>query len=160
GVNVIKRDTEAYLGNHRDQTAGTAGTSVHLEGPLEIAARSSGQLWAFSLAGLVMDTVKVPVSPVAQPEFTGPSLPSSPETPAPIGVGLAGAVGINLVTDTTAAYVNDDATVDVYEVKVTSDDSTRMISATGGLALAVQPKTTVSAMFAGALSVNTLTLTT
>jgi hypothetical protein len=160
GVNVINRDTEAYLGNHRDQTPGTAGTSVHLEGPLEIAARSSGQLRAFSLAGLFMDTVKVPVSPVAQPEFTGPPLPSSPETPAPIGVGLAGAVGINLVTETTAAYVNDDATVDVHEVMVTSDDSTRMISATGGLALAVQPKTTVSAMFAGALSVNTLTLTT
>src|SRR5262249_32921023 len=84
GVHLLNRDTEAYIGNSRDQAAGTAGTSIHLDGPLEIAASSSGELWAFSLAGVFTNNPDLPATPEPEPGFIGP-LPEPPEGSAETG---------------------------------------------------------------------------
>jgi hypothetical protein len=158
GINVINRDTEAYFGNSRDQTAGTAGTSIHLDGPLDVAATSTGELWAFSLAGLFLNNPDLPEDPVREPGFIGP-LPA-PLMPDETGIGIAGAAGVNMITEVTAAYINDQGTVDVHQIDISADDATRLVAANGGLALANQTGATDSGMFAGALGFNSLTATT
>ena len=70
--------------------------------------------------------------------------------------GIAGAVGINFITDTTRAYIHDEGVVDVHEANLSSDDASRLVSATGGLAIANQSGADNSGTFAGAFSLNQL----
>src|SRR5262249_30197154 len=89
-----------------------------------------------------------------------PQTPPEDKDSAKTGIGIAGAVGINFITDTTMAYIHDEGVVDVHEANLSTDDASRLAPATGGLAIANQSGADNSGTFAGAFSLNQLNGTT
>ncbi len=154
-VNDVTRDTEAYVGapsNSTPPALGSAATVIDATG-LDLDAENTGNLLGVSVAGAIVDPNLA--SKTSTATATGP-LP----TKLPVAVGIAGAVGINDVTDTAESYINDLGAIDLAQgdLKLTSENDTRILAVTGSVSLAALNMLTIG--LAGSVSVNTLNATT
>ena len=173
GVNVVVRDTKAFIGADAASAAGTAGTSITASGPIDVTATNDGGLWTATLAGAVIDQQK-PTPPPTADELIGQNAPgkaqqllgTKPPSVVPTkteqllgtgtndsGLGLAGDISVNVLVDTTSAAINDTGTV-TSDGAITVD--ARSDTAVWSLAGAVAIVTTTgdSKGIAGSVSVN------
>jgi hypothetical protein len=154
-VNQITRDTEAYIGAPAGSTPSpAAGTVIDATG-LSLSAENTGLFLSVAVAGAVIDPN------LAKKASTGSVAGANAGLkPLPVSVGVAGAVGINEVTDTAESYINDDGAIDLGQgnLDILSDNDTRILAVTGSVTLAALNMITVG--LAGAVSDNTLDATT
>ncbi len=157
-VNFVTRDTEAYIGAPSMATppvVGNAGTVIDATG-LSLDAENTGNLLGVAVAGAVVDPELASKTSTGQVAASiGPA-----NRPLPVSVGVAGAVGVNEVTDTAASYINDNAPIDLAQgdLKLSSLNDTRILAVTGSVSLAALNM--ITAALAGSVSQNTLDLTT
>ncbi|MDN5759540.1 MAG: hypothetical protein L0H59_13590, partial [Tomitella sp.] len=114
---------------------------VNVTGNVVIRAQTDGQIWAFAVAG-TMAGADSPAKKQPEDPLDGVSLPilfgdvAPARGPPKTGLGIAGAVGINIVDDTTLAYLTA-ATVHAGDLTVKADNATWLLSITGGATLAL-----------------------
>jgi hypothetical protein len=154
-VNYLTRDTEAYVGALAlsfPPVPGNAATVIDATG-LSAQAENTGNILGVSVAGAIVDPA------LANKASTGSTLGVTASR-LPLSVGVAGAVGINEVTDTAESYINDNGSFDLGQgdLKLTSVNDTRVLAVTGSVSLAALDLLT--AALAGAVSLNTLDATT
>ena len=190
-INVVSRMTSAYIGAVYDpraasNTPGNGGTSVLSRGDVSLAAKTTGNLWVFAIAGsFVKDDEKDPAAnangqapdpdPATDTDDTyGPGLdfikylfedpPAGPGNPAPAlpgkpktGLGVAGSLSFNYVgKQDTLAYINDLGTITAHNLAVSADDDSGIISVSGSAAFAFAKGQDSSKGIAGALSFNSI----
>ena len=176
GINNIHRKTRAIVGdvstlddpnatasgkssvydlNEYDFLGAAGGNKVDTD--IDVRAKSDGELWAFTVAGtLVKDG-----TPTASGSGTKAG-PSKMPTQAPAGgqattgLGIAGAVSINLVEDDTLGYINDSGSLTADDVSASALNDVGVVAATGGVAVTLSSSSNGKA-FAGAFSLNLLT---
>ena len=152
----MTRDTESYIGDSASSTppsVGNAGTVINATG-LSLDAENTGNLLGVSVAGAVIDSDLADKASTGkavdgstnsgsatgnQPGSTGtPGITKPASTVLPLAVGIAGAVGINEVTDTAESYINDNGAIDLAQgdLTLTSENDTRILAVTGSVSLA------------------------
>ncbi|WP_245841074.1 LamG-like jellyroll fold domain-containing protein [Puniceibacterium sediminis] len=160
GVNVIERDTIAFIGASPEESAAPAGIATITVDRLDIDARADGNLWVFAISGsLVTNQTKDLVTDPEDP--TGPLiLPEGAKFGADVGptsggFGISGATAINFVTDTTLAYIDTAGTISTSTARIAAENLTEMVVATGAASLnldtntaATSGSTTVAGVFA------------
>ena len=112
-VNQVTRDTEAFIGAPSSPTqsaVGNAGTVIDATG-LSLDAENTGTILGVAAAGAFVDPNLANKASTGSVQST--LLPQAP--PLPASVGVAGAVGVNDVTDTAQSYINDKAPIDLAE---------------------------------------------
>ena len=136
-VNYVTRDTESYIGDSAGSTppaVGNAGTVINATG-MSLDAENTGNLLGVSVAGAVADPDLANKDSTGQviSGSTTPGVPAPASTSLPVSVGVAGAVGINEVTDTAESYINDNGAIDLAQgdLKLTSENDTRILAVTG-----------------------------
>jgi hypothetical protein len=150
-LNLVRRNTSAYIGLHESETTGTTPTVISAGGNLTVRAENTGFNNNFALAAAFATPAKPgdEVEPAA-----GVDAPEQ-RTPAKTGAGYAGAVLVNVTLDTTAAYINDvhraTPQITAQTVTVEAHNDTTTIAWAGGLAI-VTSGTSSSTGVAGALS--------
>jgi hypothetical protein len=141
-INDITRKTIARLG--QDLSEEDNGKTVKVENIAHVSALSTGSLHAFSLAAAVQSSRPAENS----------------EDSDSFGLGVSGAVGINMVdTETEALIVGlDDSanTAGSGDIAVTSLDDTYMFSLVGAVALMLPSSEGGKAGLAGAFAMNSL----
>ena len=78
GVNVVSRDTEAYIGNAIGQGPGSAGTVVRADGPINITTQADTAFWTASLAAAVTTEEPPSDAPIQRPISTSATRPRRP----------------------------------------------------------------------------------
>ncbi len=133
GVNVVSRDTEAYIGTGYSGgtllAAGNANTIVTAAGPIAIGATTTGNLWSAAIAGtdaassssnnntIPGNGVLKQYAPTQLLQFMGLSQLGSDPVQTNFGaddssLSGAGAATINVVTEeNTRAFINDTGTI-------------------------------------------------
>ena len=170
GVNVISRDTEAFIGTGYDSSGnllppGVSGTVINAAGPIAIDATTTGDLWSAAIAGAVAtpsdssspsDALLAQNAPTKAQQLLGISSGGSDPAQTQLGAGsnlgsgagksevslsAAGAATVNIVNqENTRAFINDTGTI------------------SAGQALAIESKADSSTWaLAGSLAVNTST---
>ncbi|NOY98599.1 MAG: hypothetical protein GXP40_05255, partial [Chloroflexi bacterium] len=164
-VNIISRDTQAYIGTAYGLAPGTAGTDIFAAGPVTVSATSDGALWTAAVAGAgtsqappeqeVVDNERIKTAPSKAQKTLGETGNSSQNLK--IGVGIAGDVAINVLLDDTYAYINDTGTVHTDDaLTLSSSNDTAIWSLAGGVAISLRgDKTSVG--IAGSISANAVT---
>ncbi|MCG6951721.1 MAG: hypothetical protein LJE90_05065, partial [Betaproteobacteria bacterium] len=168
-VNLLDRDTVAFIGNDAGLPAANAGTSIDVSGSLTLDAQASGDMYTVSLAGAFENTKPAKTEP-AEDQSTDPldgvSLPilfgeMEPEQPqSKTGIGIAGAVSWNWITDRTGALVNDMGAISAEDIALTSHDDTSIISVSGAASIVKGQPDDKSTSLAGAFSFNQLDIET
>ena len=181
GINNINRKVRAIVGDIStidDSTAVASGKSStfnlseydflgqaggnRVNTDLDVHAKSDGELWAFTVAGTLVK------SPDTKPPSTGSGSTQGPsqkpaQSPgggqASSGLGIAGAVSINLVNDNTLAYVNDGGSLTADDISADALNDVGVVGATGGVAVVLSSSSSGKA-FAGALSLNLIDTST
>src|SRR5690606_8369231 len=138
---------------------------------VEVLAKVDGELWAFTVAGSVvaskspdnptpMDDPTDPRDGVSRPNLFGDGPPADQQAAPKTGVGIAGSVSLNLVTDTTQASIADAAQLSAGSATVDAINEFGIVAASGLIAFAkVNPGSTAVAL-AGAFSFNHIDSTT
>ena len=149
-LNRVTRNTAAVIGTEITSTQmgpGNAGTIINATG-LSIDASNTGNITGVSVAGAIADK--------GTAKQTSQQIPIS----APVEVGVAGAVGINEINDTTKSYINDNAKITLANgaLELDSNDNTSILATTGSLSLAARNMIAIG--LAGSISKNTLDATT
>jgi hypothetical protein len=140
----------------------TEGTTIDVTGDLTLEAKATGGLHTLSLAGALESNKPMagdPVDPldgVSLPILFGEMKPL--EEPAKTGLGIAGSVSFNTVTDRTRAHINDAGSITADEVSLTSGNDTNIISVSG--AAASSRRKAAKSALAGAFSFNQLAIET
>ena len=119
-VNYVTRDTESYIGDSAGSTppsVGNAGTVINATG-LSLDAENTGNLLGVSVAGADVDPDLATKNSTGQvingsTGAAGTGATAPPSNTLPLSVGVAGAVGINQVTDTAESYINDNGAIDL-----------------------------------------------
>ncbi|MEM9027333.1 MAG: LEPR-XLL domain-containing protein [Pseudomonadota bacterium] len=146
-VNDVERDTVAFVGaDPADGDKTPTGVARMDIGDLTVAAENSGTYAPFAIAGVVFnDWPAAPAPPAVVPPAA--ALAPAAGVAAPPGAALApipnfdtaaaGAIGINIIKDTTQAYINLNSAQPnhVGHVKVTARNGTDVISLVGGAAI-------------------------
>ncbi|HUU83030.1 MAG TPA: hypothetical protein VM243_05950, partial [Phycisphaerae bacterium] len=177
-INDIDRDTAAFIGNEDGQAPGTAGTSIDVN-DVTLEAESTGVLYTFSLSGSLItggngqgdpqgDGDEDPLDGVSLPALFGdaegtPTDEDDPENPGEkkkskgqgkTGIGIAGAVSINTITDNAQAYINDTGNFTAGALTLSSLNETGLRAVAG--AAAVTTTQGLSGGIAGSFGKNTL----
>ena len=160
-VNVINRNTQAFIGTAFDQTAGDGGTDITAAEPINLKASSTGALWTASVAAAVTgtppsekeieDNERIKNAPAKAKEVLGES---GQNYELKTGVGISGDISVNVVDDETYAYINDAGSV-VTEDKLdlSSTNDTAIWSLAGSVAISLKGEKT-SLGIAGSISAN------
>ena len=181
GINVVSRDTEAYIGTGYSGgtllAAGNANTIVTAAGPIAIGATTTGNLWSAAIAGtdaassssnnntIPGNGVLKQYSPTQLLQFMGLSqLGSDPvgrQTSAADDSGQlsgAGAATINIVTEeNTRAFINDTGMITAgQQLSIEAGDDSSIWALAGSLALNMNSDQDSSTGLAGAIGVNIL----
>ena len=166
GINLVDRNTAAYIGNATGLAAGS-GTTMEVSS-LTVSAKNEGNLYAFSLAAAIIS--KDPPAPDEEDTATKTSSAESSASSkkssstegkqGKFGLGISGAVSFNSVTDTVQAYINDSSTMHAGAIAISADNETRMVAAAGAAAFVKAPPDKTSVGLAGSYAHTQLTGTT
>ncbi len=155
-VNNVDRTVEAVIGTRISATDAlyplndpvpptTPGPGITAAGIVVVRALNDGQIYAFSVAGSATggssgDSTKEetddPLDGVSLPILFGDVAPSRGPPASGNGIGIAGAVGITIVSDTTLSYISTSAPITATDLTVEADNKTWLLSVTGGAVLA------------------------
>jgi len=167
GINDIDNVTYAFIGNQLTSVDYTEDGHITSGGDISVSADSSETLWNFTVAGSsaagteknkggggnenppdgklakLVNRLKTIKENLKGPEREG------------TGVGVSGAVAINLVSDDTRAYISDIALVDATgDVLISAENGALAVVGTGAIMVNLAPK---GGGLAGAFSWNDLT---
>ncbi len=151
GVDIDLETTNAGANHILDPLSGS-DAQIDADS-LTLKANVAGQVWAFSLAGAIVSNTDKG-SPAAA---TGGGAGSQ----ATSGIGLAGDVSLNTVTDITQAYMNDQGTLGITgggDLLFESKNDSLIVTGAGAATFAKQDKT--GAAIAGSFSKNELNAVT
>ena len=162
-VNVINRNTQAFIGTELDQDAGEGGTDITAAGPITLAAKSTGALWTASVAAAVtgtpptekeiVDNERIKSAPAKAQKVLGET---GKTYELKTGVGVAGDVSVNVVDEETYAYINDRGSiVTAGELDLSSTNDTAIWSLAGSVAISLKGEKT-SLGIAGSISANVI----
>jgi len=163
-INLLNRDTAAYIGNDEGSSASTSGTSIDVAGGVTLDAQATGDVYAVSLAGALesskpeQDNSTDPLDGVSLPILFGEMEPEQPQ--AKTGLGVSGAVSWNWIADHTRALVNDTGTIKASEVALTAGNDTSIVSVSGAASIVKAQPEDKSTSLAGAFSFNQLDIET
>ncbi len=187
GVNVISRDTQAYIGAGVDPNSGkplapdaTKPTMITASGPVTVDAVTDGSLWTASLAAAITTeeepeaptqvtpnaaTIPKPDDLLLPPTDTGAILLGLIGDPkladSQTNVAAAGDVSMNIIDlENTFAFINTGGTVTATNapVSVRSEAQTAIWSLSGSAAFVESEKSSVG--IAGSISVNVISADT
>jgi hypothetical protein len=184
GVNMISRDTEAYIGEGYDKNGnllppGVSGTLITAAGPIAIDATTTGDLWSAAIAGAVAtpsnsmtpsDTLLAQNAPTKAQQLLGISSGGSDPAQTQLGAGsnlgsgagkaqaslsAAGAATINIVNqENTRAFINDTGDITTGQELAIEANADSSTWALAG-SVAVNTSTAASSTgLAGAIGVN------
>ena len=179
GVNVVSRDTEAYIGTGYSGgtllAAGNANTIVTAAGPIAIGATTTGNLWSAAIAGtdaassssnnntIPGNGVLKQYAPTQLLQFMGLSQLGSDPVQTNFGaddssLSGAGAATINVVTEeNTRAFINDTGTITAgQQLSIEARADSSIWALAGSLALNMNSDQDSSTGLAGAIGVNIL----
>ena len=124
-VNDIQRQTDAYIG--QDPTAAGAipgnpntGTATITAGALSVSADTSGFIVGAGIAGSYSnnEAASAPPAPSADPSLDPNAIASQPSEIKPpagasttSGIGIAGSALVDVIRDTTLAYIERSGTI-------------------------------------------------
>ncbi len=164
-VNVINRNTQAFVGNDLLQNAGQAGTNITAGGAITLTAKSTGALWTAAVAAAVI-TDKPPTEKEVTDNELIKKAPSKAKavlgetgesSELKVGVGIAGDVSVNILTEKTYAYINDQGIIHADgQLKLSSTGDSAIWSLAGSVALSLKGEKN-SKGIAGSISVNVIT---
>ena len=162
-INNLDRKTRAVIGNPDtvDSVGAAADRSnINVTGGIDVLAKVDGDLASFSVAGAISsaDNSQSGAPPADTPLKAQQILGTSVEPP-PTGIGLAGAVSINILKDNTQASIADAGKITAGSVTVTGTDDFFQLAVTGAAAFVKTQKNGAKAL-AGAFSFNDLDVTT
>jgi hypothetical protein len=163
-VDDIQRNTVAFIGASPSSPDTTPAAATTLTvGNVALSAKTDGLILGIAIAGTVNTQPKpgetegdVNATPPASDDdpLDGMSLPNlfaeEGATPGPSGgaaqstksgIGVAGGAVVNVVTDTTLAYINTTGTASVGTLKVDAANASDLFTASGGVAVARQGPT-------------------
>ncbi len=124
----VDRNTEAYIGKHRDDPTVFPGvTDIKSTGDVTVTAESEGAVWSFSMAGVSVSPVKTKPA-----DASADSVNLKKGT---TGFGLSGDISIHTIADNTKAYINDPGTFTVNgSLTLEGHDTTTIHAASGSVA--------------------------
>jgi len=129
---------------------------------IDMRATAGGNVRTLAFTGTMVSNVPQPQQPAEEDALNGETLPDEAdisETPTTSGVGIAGDAAVNMVTDVTRAYINDNGTIAVDgDVLLEAVNDTGILAITGAATLAKTTDTSVG--IAGSFSKNDVTATT
>ena len=162
-INNLDRKTRAVIGDPDtvDSVQASADrTNINVTGGIDVLAKVDGDLASFSVAGAISsaDNSQSGAPPTGTPLKAQQILGTSVEPP-PTGIGLAGAVSINILKDNTQASIADAGKITAGSVTVTGTDDFFQLAVTGAAAFVKTQKQGAKAL-AGAFSFNDLDVTT
>ncbi|MGF1522702.1 MAG: DUF4347 domain-containing protein [Leptolyngbyaceae cyanobacterium] len=146
-INNITRDVNVVIGNLEDTTAGTDATTIDVTEDIDVLSKVDGVMWSFGLAGTALSG--------SDPVASGNNQ---------FGIGISADIGLNTVTDTVNAYINDPGTGTIASdnLNVTAKNLSDLYAFSGAAAFvaASTSSSSTSAGLAGSYSQNTLNGTT
>ncbi|MEM7778261.1 MAG: hypothetical protein AAF732_21980, partial [Pseudomonadota bacterium] len=144
-VNDVERNTVAFVGADRADADNTPTGVARMDiGDLTVAAENSGTYAPFAIAGTVFNDwpgaspPASPASPVITLHQTQNPVPTMFNASMPeFDTAAAGAVGVNIIKDTSQAYINLSSAQsnDVGLVNINARNSTDVVSLVGGAAI-------------------------
>ncbi|HEY3919271.1 MAG TPA: PKD domain-containing protein, partial [Stellaceae bacterium] len=180
-VNDIVRNTDAFIGadpSENPEATPAAATSLDV-GTVAISATTDGTILGVAVAGTVstaqsqkqeepqsvgesdddpLDGISLPAL-FNEESSTGDATSSTGSTTS--GVGVAGSAVVNVISDTTYAYVDAAGTLTADTLSVVATNDQTIVDASGGVAITANSKSTNGAKdIAGAFGLNELTADT
>ena len=163
-INDVTRNTLATVGDSPAGGSVVAGSSqLHVDQGVTVKALNDGSLTSLAVAGSRVSNQAQNSSTTTSDPLDGESLPilfgdqqpqQQQSMPAKTGVSVAGAVSVNLVSDTTQASTEGSASISADSLAISASNDSAIYSGTGGLAIA-NPKGSQNAVgLAGAFSFN------
>ena len=159
GVTTVTRTTLALIGHQLSQTPGAS--TINIDGDITLKANSTGHVQSYSLASAVTN---VGLSPLPGTEgedpLDGVSLPllyGDIGSQGKTSFGVAGDVSVNVVTDSSKAFINDGGLVQAAsngKISLTATNTTAVIAVAGAAAIAVGTDSTRSLGIAGSFAIN------
>ncbi|MFG0291276.1 MAG: beta strand repeat-containing protein, partial [Rhodopirellula sp. JB044] len=133
GVQDINRETAAIVGEKGDNlTPPATGSDLDIDasGDVIVDAEMSGSLWTIGIAGTKVSKTKSRDANSKSPKSNG----SKGKNSFTSGIGLAGDVAWNSVTDSTRAYINTSGDVNAGgELTVSSQNETSISAVSGAI---------------------------
>ena len=163
-INDLDRDTSAIIGAI-DPVVGTTPvtTDINASGALNVNARVTGNLWAFSLAaavraedapdGDVKDTATDTAGATAATDSKGAGS-NDKGNQGEYGLGISGDVSLNRINDNTRAFINDAGTFRADRIALSASNDTEVLAVAGAVFVSSEAK---SIGLAGSWSEITLT---
>ncbi|MDX6677211.1 MAG: hypothetical protein QOE31_1263, partial [Solirubrobacteraceae bacterium] len=164
GVNDVLRTTRAVIGEADRALAPASAVDIDVTGDVTVLARTDGQIWAFTIAGVSVGNE--PMGGDVVDPLDGSIVPSlnadGAKPPVKTGVGVAGAASVNLVDDTTEAYANALGRIAAgATLTVRAREQADIIAMTGAAvfedAQGSAARNGVTGAIAGGFSINTIT---
>jgi len=160
-VNVINRNTQAFIGTAFDQAVGAGGTDITATGPMTIEASSTGALWTASVAAAVTgnpptekeikDNERIKNAPAKAQDLLGETGKTGE---LHTNVGVSGDISVNVVDDETYAYIHDTGSVATEDkLDLSSTNDTAIWSLAGSVAMSLKGEKS-SLGIAGSISAN------
>ena len=150
-INDIDRDTSAIIGAI-DPVVGTAPgrtSDINASGALNVNARVTGNLWAFSLAAAVRaedapdgdakDTATDTAGATAATDSKGAGS-NDKGNQGEYGLGISGDVSLNRINDNTRAYINDAGTFQADQIALSASNDTEILAVAGAVFVSSEAK--------------------
>ncbi|MCU0962995.1 MAG: hypothetical protein MUF48_23115, partial [Pirellulaceae bacterium] len=144
-VNVVNRNTQAYIGAELGTAAEPSGTDVTAAGPITVRADSTGALWTASVAAAVTgappskkeiaDNEAIKKAPQKAQSVLGET---GQTYDLEVDVGYAGDVSVNVLDEETYAYVRDTKIDTDARLTVESTNDTEIWSLAGSVAISLK----------------------
>ncbi len=150
-VNVLERDTAAYIGTESGTDLSTSGALITAAGKIDVTAENSGLVLGIALAATV--TAPAPPDPPDADPLDGLSLPFL-FGEAPTGVGISGDAVVNVTRDSAEAYIRDVGTVTATGALHIEADNRTNTAAFAGAVSATAPGSAPTTGIAGSFSSN------
>lgn len=164
-INDVSRNTTSTVGDLPvGGSAGARSAQLQVDQGVNVKALNDGSLVSLAVAGSrVSNQAQNSSTSNTSDPLDGESLPilfgdkppqQQQSTPAKTGVSVAGAVSVNLVSDTTQASTEGSVSISANSLAISAANDSAIYSGTGGLAIA-NPKGSQNAVgLAGAFSFN------
>ncbi|MFV2067180.1 MAG: beta strand repeat-containing protein, partial [Pirellulales bacterium] len=131
-INDARRDTQAIIGNHEDDTTLLEGGSLTAGGGIEVGAKNDGFIGVFSVAG----------ASASQKKFC--------ENDGSTSFALAVGAAQNTVVDEVKAYIYNATVKAAGMIEIDADAAAEIDSVAVGVALSVAHSSATTGAFAGA----------
>lgn len=158
-LNTITNTTKGFIGDFETSSITTAG-SVTATGDLKVEATSNEQIYSFGIAATHAKGANA--TPDDDP-LDGESLPNlfgeapNEDVSKAGGFGLSGSVAVNLIADTTEAFIANGVTINTNNLTINANVTSFMLAVNGAVAFNTSSS---GAGIAGSFVANQLTRTT